>query len=370
MNILFIAPFSLPHTGNSLPIKVMYDHLIAKHDVSVINLSKGSYSSGGFALRKVYQTLCILFNVWKQSRNKDIIYLTIAESFGGNMRDLLIYIICRKKLDNVIIHMLGGAMMRSIIEKRRGFQFKLNKYFISRLAGVIVEGKMQADFFSIVTQSNKIHIVPNFAEEYLFASEEMIEEKFSSTKPVKILFLSNLLHGKGYMELAQAFLSLNEDLRKQFEIDFAGGFETEKDQNDFLKIIQDDDRITYRGHVIGETKRSLYFNAHVFCLPTYYPYEGQPFCILEAYAAGNVVVTTAHSGIPHIFNSDNGYEVEKGSVESLQNTMVKILEQRKLLKNIALHNLREAQQKYSVERYKSDIKKALNSHACIEINLS
>ena len=64
----------------------------------------------------------------------------------------------------------------------------------------------------------------------------------------------------------------------------------------------------------GTQKKDLYSNAHIFCLPTYYPWEGQPFCILEAYAAGCVVITTNHSGISQVFKDGiNGIEVEKKS---------------------------------------------------------
>lgn len=54
-------------------------------------------------------------------------------------------------------------------------------------------------------------------------------------------------------------------------------------------------------------KLDLFVESHVFVLPTYYLFEGQPIGIIEAYAAGCVVVTTRHSNICDIFSgSING----------------------------------------------------------------
>jgi glycosyltransferase involved in cell wall biosynthesis len=53
--------------------------------------------------------------------------------------------------------------------------------------------------------------------------------------------------------------------------------------------------------VDGPGKKNLFSEAHIFCLPTYYPYEGQPIAILEAFASGCVVITTNHSGISDFF---------------------------------------------------------------------
>lgn len=354
MKIIFIAPFSPPHTGNSLPIKVMYDELIKTNDVDVINLSKNSYASGNFSMSKVTQTLNIMKQVWQKRKNNDIIYITVAESFAGNMRDILFYLICRKSLNKIIIHMLGGAGMKLIIEKGKGIQFKLNQYFISRLGSVVVEGEPQADFFAQVIDRSKIHVIPNFAEDFLFTDSQAIHQNFMNKMPVKILFLSNLLYGKGHNELVEAYLSLNEMEKNKITLEFAGGFESNAHKNEFLEKIKGQSNITYHGHVNGEQKKALYTNAHIFCLPTYYPWEGQPFCILEAYAAGCVVITTNHSGISQVFKDGvNGIEVVKKSVPSLQKVLENIVKHNDNLESIAQANLAIAKSKYSTTIYKS-----------------
>ena len=113
-------------------------------------------------------------------------------------------------------------------------------------------------------------------------------------------------------------------------------------------------------------RRSLFAAAHVFCLPTYYPYEGQPLSILEAYASGCVVVTTNHSGIRDVFKpEENGYEVEKKSAESIAQVLTKIAAAPAMLMmcGIAEHNNSIARADYSQGRFESRMQAVIRTLA-------
>ena len=349
-----------PFIGNSLNVKVFVDELIKNnHNVEIIDLSKKSFSSGA-SIGRVFQILKILIQVFKKRKNKDIIYLTVAESFAGNIRDIFIYIICFSNLKRTIIHMLGGARMNSILDPNNGLQFKINKFFLSKLSTIVVEGQSQFNTFLNVAQKEKINIIPNFAEDFLFINESKIYEKFKEMSPLKILFLSNMLYGKGYLELIDAYKSLPSIKRNQISLDFAGGFDSKKEKNCFLEKIINEKQVTYHGSVKGENKKQLYHEAHIFCLPTYYPYEGQPFSIVEAMAAGDVIITTNHSGIGYIFkNGINGVEVKKKSVSSLTQSLESILSNTNQLLTFALTNRKEANEKYTQENYLNKIMKVI-----------
>lgn len=347
MKIIFIAPLPPPITGNSLAAKVFFDELEKSHKVEVINLNKDSFKSGISSFGRIITILRILIKVWHDKNDADIIYFTISESLAGNIKDLLIYLICFKKLKQMIIHMLGGAGMKSILEKR-GIQYRLNKFFVSRLGGIIVEGQVQADTFSELLPHEKIHVVNNFAEDFLFVSEEEITEKFTNMYPLKILFLSNLLYGKGHNELVDAYLGLTDVMKEKVKIIFVGGFEADKHKKEFFKRIDGHKGLFYYGKFVsGNEKKALYCESHIFCLPTYYPYEGQPISILEAYATGCVVITTKHSGIPNVFcHGVNGFEVEKKSANSIKMVIEQIIQKHEDLLPMALANRNIAYAKY------------------------
>lgn len=353
MNVLIIAPLPPPLTGNSLPIKFLHDDLIKqKNNVTTINLNKKKYVNGLFSLDRIGEIISILVKVWRNKNDKDLIYLTVAESFLGNLRDIFIYIICFNKLDKIIIHMLGGAAMKDILTPSNKLQFKINKFFKSRLGGVIVEGQAQADSFVNVIDNKKIHINPNFAEDFLFTTEAQVHQNFSNLDTLRIIFLSNHLEGKGHIELVEGYGAVSPELQKKIKIDFVGNFPSEIEQNIFKDKIQPFTNIKYHGPLSGQAKKDIYTQAHVFCMPTYYPYEGQPFCILEAYATGCMVVTTNHSGIGQVFkNNKNGYEVEKKSISSVSSTLEKMANNKENLVHFALNNLREAEQVYNSREY-------------------
>lgn len=361
MNVVFIAPTPPPINGNSLGAKVFLDELKKDNTIHVISLSKPSLKSGIGSWARIKQIVRIVFSVYKAQKNADLIYLTLAESRAGNIRDLLVYLVCFAKNRNMVIHMLGGAGMKKILS-RHGFMFMVNKFFISRLGAVVVEGWPQAQTFEKVISKRKIHIIPNFAEEFLFASDDEVLARYKSTSPLKILFLSNLLFGKGHYELLNGYMQLPEEIKQNVNLTFVGGFESEGEKQKFLSKIKNVEGIVYYGAFIsGNEKRAMYLDSHIFCLPTYYPYEGQPISIIESYATGCVAMVTMHSGIPQIFeDGKNGYVVQRQSIDSITKTITEIWKNREDLKTIGIYNNKIAKQKYRIDKYNSALMKLAN----------
>lgn len=360
MRLLLIGPLPPPMTGNALPVKVLYDSLKDEIDIDIINLSKKKHKSGITSLARIFEIFRSLRLTILKQRKNDVVYLSIAESFAGNLRDLAIYWICRKRLKTVVLHMLGGAGMANILRRTSSFQYKINRYFLSRVGGIVVEGRPQFNMFSKVASPERIHIVPNFAEDFLFTNEETIAAKFHNPDPLQILFLSNMLPGKGHVELLEAFLSLDEDVKKNVRLTFAGKPVSEKNENWLKRKIMNITNIRYLGPVYGEDKRKLFTDSHIFCLPTYYAYEGQPFSIIEAYATGCAVITTDHSGIRFIFRDQmNGYFVEKQSVGALARLLARVVAEKGNLCSIALNNLKQSKELYTSKQYIQKMKEII-----------
>lgn len=363
INILFIAPLPPPIDGQSKASKAVYDILVNRNNkIFTIDLRKKKLKNPFVPIIRIWEIISVLFRVSINKKKKDIIYVSLAESFFGNLRDLCIYLICYKQNKKIFIHMLGGAGMKTILEKDDYFS-KLNKFFLKRIGGVIVEGPLNYEMYSKIISTEKIHIVPNFAEEFLIVSDEEINNKFNDLDLLKIVYLSNLLPGKGYNELADAYISLNGNLRKHIEITFVGGFESTKSENDFLLKIKEYNNIKYIGKFIdGVNKRKLFCESHIFCLPTYYPFEGQPISILEAYATGCAVITTYHSGIPFIFSDKvNGLVVEGKSVSNLKSTIEVMFENKESLKQFAFNNRDQVISKFRMASFQDSIIKLFNS---------
>lgn len=363
MKVLLITPLPEPVNGQSKASKMVLDSLQSDDVIATVNLSKQSLKNGFNSLGRLREIFKVCINVWKNRKGNDLIYLSIAESLAGNLRDLVIYLICFSSRDKIIIHMLGGVGMTKILNGNGPLSY-LNRYIISKIGGVIVEGEHNFITFSKVTSEEKIYIIPNFADEFLFVNDEEISKKFNNKEPIQILYLSNLIPGKGYDELASAYIELSEEYKAHIFVNFVGGFESLQSEKDFLSKIETHKGLNYLGKFIdGPKKRELYCKSHVFCLPTYYPFEGQPISILEAYATGCAVITSNHSGIPFVFSDGvNGFAVEKKSVTSLVSAIEKVVNYKDKLVDIAFNNRNEALKKYRTSIYQDKIREVFKSY--------
>jgi len=350
MKILFIAPLPPPITGHSLASYVLLKELNKCSEVEVINFNKGSLKQGINSFRRIFQVLLVLYKVYKKKDSTDIIYLTISQSIAGNLKDILTYLICFRNLNKMVIHLHGGGIKNQVFDKY-SILFLINKFFLKRVGGCIVLGKSLINIFYNMIDEEKIHTISGFVSNDLSLSEDRIKMKFNKTNPIRILFLSSLIYGKGHWELLKAYKSLDIKLRERVRIDFAGGFDSNDNKKNFLANFNNDSGLFYHGVIDNDQKQELFSKAHFFCLPTYYPYEGQPMAILEAYAFGCVVITTNHAGINDIFvNGINGFQVDKNSYESLAKVIeIIIVETPEKIVNIALMNSMIAKDQYREE---------------------
>lgn len=359
MKALFIAPIPPPINGQSLASKVFLDELETSTEVYVVDLSRTI--TGGVVnsilrllkLIKIYLDICIC-----RPASYQAIYFTISESLQGNVKDMVIYLLCYRQLDRMTVHLHGGANMQRLMNST--FLSFLNNFFLRKVKNIIVLGETQHEIFQDPEVKKKLKIIPNFSEDYLFMKDELIFQKHQAGSKINLLYLSNLVPSKGYMELLEAYYGLPASVRKNYVVHFAGEFSNGAAKEAFFRKAGGDQSVVYHGVVKGEEKRKLFHSSQVFCLPTYFPFEGQPISILEAYASGCVVITTNHSGIKDIFTDGvNGYQVEKRSVDSLKVAMIAVFQDKELLHDIAVNNKKLAQEKFTVKAFTFALKDAM-----------
>jgi glycosyltransferase involved in cell wall biosynthesis len=320
----------------------------------VVNLSKASFGGGVTSAGRIAEVGTILGQVMRSVGSVDVVYFTISESVAGNLKDLLIYALCWRHLPRMVIHLHGGSI-RSHIFDRHPVLRQLNAFFLRRIGTVIVLGATHLRVFEGLVPHERQHIVANFAQDYLFTDAEAIAQKFAATDVLHLLFLGNLIEGKGHGDLLAGYLLLPPEQQARVRLHFAGAFDSAEESAAFSATIARYPGITYHGVVGGTAKQALLAMAHLLVLPTSLS-EGQPISILEAYAAGCVVMTTASGGIPDIFTDGvHGFGIRPNAPESVRDAIGKALHADRELGDIARRNWEEASVTYRTGAYSARV---------------
>ncbi|WP_300386577.1 glycosyltransferase family 4 protein [Clostridium sp.] len=343
MKILMIGPFPGQISGMTIANQMISEGLIENgHDLEIIvtnetkeNKTKnfgGLNKQGKFNLYKMLWSLKpILKGCYKVLFNKfDVVYITPAQSFIGFMK--YTFFIKASKLSKTpcYLHFHGGyvrQMYDSISEKKQ----KIVHKYLNMSSGIIVLGNSLIKMFSEIIPEDKVFVCENGVQkEFILSEDEFIskQNRIKSSNTINILYLSNLMKTKGIIELLDACIYMKQN-SIDFKLDLAGAIEAEIDSKVEEKIKELDRFVKYHGLVKGEEKRKLLIESDIFCLPTYYPNEGQPISILEAMITGNAIVTTYQGGIMDVFEDKiNGCvcEAESNSiVDSIIDTKKDIL---------------------------------------------
>ena len=307
--ICFLAQFPPPIHGLSKAVETLYNSTALKNEfeTDAINLTCNKK---------------FIKNVFRLIRDKsDLYYFTISQTRGGNIRDLLILWIIRMKRKKCVVHLHGGYY-RVLVDNVLGpVQRKANYKAISIIDLAIVLGQSFKHIFEGMLPDEKIVAVPNCADDEVVISNEEFARKIKEgkTRSIKrILYLSNMIETKGYraaLQLAKAEKQwVEEGKSPRFHFEFAGAFFDSQEQRYFEQYIAEnslDSVLTYYGVVSGKDKRNLLKQADWLVLPTRYPREGQPICILEGMANGLAIISTDYAGIPDLVkDGENGILIQ------------------------------------------------------------
>ena len=304
--ICFIAQFPPPMHGLSKAVETLYNsELVDDFEFEKVDITDN---------KRIVQNLAAI----KRS-TADLFYFTIAQTKGGNLRDLAIF----RAIGNrpCLIHLHGGYY-RTLVDSLSAWQQKANYKAVGMLSGAIVLGPSLKWIFEGMIPDEKIFTVPNCVDDEYLMSDEEFEEKIRTLPERKVkhvLYLSNFIWSKGYPEMLEmAKLEKERGGDRLFHFDFAGKFFEKSEEDFFWGYIREnglEDYVTYHGIVGGDKKRELLKLCDIFCLLTTYPNEGQPISILEAMGNGMVIVTTDHAGIPdQVADTVNGIVVSKDKI--------------------------------------------------------
>jgi len=352
-NILLIGSLTKHEThGVSLGFESLADGFKnISSNVKVID-TKGSRDSkkiGSFVFGQTIVSLKVVLLAWCAIPLRQSIYMTISLSRLGFFRDMLIILVARLMRKRIILHLKGGGYNNFFSQQPNYFQ-NIIAFTLSLSTHIIVLGDLLREQFDFVPSiKDKLKVIPNGLTKDIYVTTDT-KELPSNDQPIKILYLSNLIPSKGYLTLLESCIKLEKEGNIEFICDYCGGFiQTVVDGNhldakerltEFKNLIKSNnliEKVFYHGTVTGRIKEKMLSQAHIFVLPTCFPWEGQPLSIIEALAFSTPIISTPYRSIPEqVLDGYNGYLIPPNDPEALVQAIKKLVENSDRYKHMSI----------------------------------
>ena len=230
-----------------------------------------------------------------------VVWHSISPMPLGHFRDLMVIISALRPQQKTYAVIHWGNFDRLFRSPITRFTARM---VVRQMSGFVFLDEGLSEKCAAWIPTEKRFTISNTIDAATRCTETEILEKQSKRihrKSLRILFLSNMIPAKGYLDVLQAIRLLNAEGHNLIA-DFIGRWQSDEERSGFLDYVQKhglQNVVTAHGGIQDRTKvKQFHLNADVFILPTYYPTEAQPLSILEAINAGTPVITTHHAGIP------------------------------------------------------------------------
>ena len=218
-------------------------------------------------------------------------------------------------------------------EKKQNVKIFFPEYFVSKE----LEEYRLADQINVPSNFSK-KTFPLNLQEKLFVNSYGVDVKlFCQKKNIKkkfiVLYVGGLSIQKGSHYLLKAMSQL---INNGNSIEFWHVGSIDKQMNIFIKKYKNLS-IIFFGHKSFSSLPKYYSKSSVFCIPSIH--DGLALVIPQALACGLPVICTKNSGgSEFVKNGVNGFLVKPYSATSIQNKILKLYNDRKLLKKMSMNS--------------------------------
>ncbi len=226
----------------------------------------------------------------------------------------------------------GWAFTEGVAERKRKI-YKIIERIVANFSDKIIcvsEYDKQLALKTMPEQAQKLILVHNGIRDIKNINRK--EEKL----PVRFVMVARFMEPKDQESLLKALFHISQD-NIEFLMTFVGDGEKLKLAKQMARELKLDKYVRFLG-TRNDVKQILYEN-DIFLLIS--RWEGFPISVLEALRAGMPVVASNVGGIPEIVvNNYNGFLVERDDLNSLVDSLKKLVQNRKLITKMG-HNGRE-----------------------------
>lgn len=358
-NILALVQLPPPVHGASVMNKIVVEsravNSVACLDVFAIQLAQSVEDLNKGGVLKLFRFLRLFFRLFFQCLCKRYkgAYVTICPTGGGFLKDSALVLILKIFRIRILYHFHGKGV--GIYSKKKIFDLLYRFCFRGQYL-ILLSPSLYQDVDQYFDRDN-VFFVPNGID--LLPVED--QPTFDGGRLPKLLYLSNMVRGKGVFVLLGAIKNLY-DQGCFFEVDFAGDWFGDGEKEEFeVKMASFPQRyrdlIKYHGPVYGEQKEALFINANVFCMPSFI--DTFPLVILEAMAYGKAIISTYEGAIPDILtHEETGLLCKQKSVSELAHAIKRLMENESERVRLSQNARNCFAQKFTLQRFEHNMKTA------------
>jgi glycosyltransferase involved in cell wall biosynthesis len=294
-------------------------------DVRVLD-TRGHRPSPWSSWTRLLSCCCTL--IWLAVRGEaDVLHVNVS-SHGSALRKGVIVRTCRMLRLPVVLHLHASSFPEFFDRLPRWAQRWVRRTF-TQAAVVVVLGGSWEDY---------AHRVLGVPQERLVVLANATPGAARPAAPrhpgeaLHLVFLGRLGSRKGLPELLTALADPRlADRAWRATVAGDGDVDGYRERAAELGL---EHRITFPGWVGSEVVGQLLHTAHVLVLPSHA--EGLPMSVVEAFATGVPVVTTAVGGLEEtVIHGQNGLVVAPGDAEGLADALVRLLDDEPLRSRLA-----------------------------------
>ncbi len=367
--IIFLLPLPPPFAG---PETIAYelinsDTIKQQNDIIVINssLKNSNKDKGKFNLLGLKRFFCIVFQLLKNFRKSDTVFMYFSSSKVGFFKDSIYIILCWL-FGKRCIAQYHGANFHNFYKSQNNIYKNYIKFSLGKLNKLLVLGNNIKPVFDNI-YSGKILVLYNGLD----IKKYSVVKYEKNNKPFTVFFMGHLIYSKGFHLIIKAYKELYNKYGNKISFKFAGeniGFQ--KETKEFLNgnwkqnFIINGEKINdgiqnfinntknfnaeYLGIISDNNKLKVLNKIDVLVLPSFT--EGLSMSVLEAMSVGKPVIVTPVGAMPEVVkNGENGFVTPVGNAEELKKKIELLYKDKKLFNRISENNIQYVKNNFDIE---------------------
>jgi glycosyltransferase involved in cell wall biosynthesis len=338
MQVLLVGQTPPPYNGMASATVPLLE--LSGVRVSLLDLgdARPLATSGRWSISNVVDASRATFQLLKHRPwRSDLAHVPIAQNTPGVLRDALLLLVLRMSRVPFVVHLNGGYFDQWYRGASAPMRWVARATIGHAARGLVLSSGL-VHCLECVLPPSRISVCENGTAPQ---GEPRLPTRAHS---LSVLHIGALTPEKGTLELIRAVDSL-QDVR----LVLAG-----EPWPEVQAAVGRSETITLTGPVAGAAKATLFAQADVVCLPTRYPFEGQPLALLEAMSVGLPVVTTRRAAIEDSVG-DAGLYVPEGDVAAIAEALSTLRDDPDLRAELGARGRVRYEERFTAEAYQDRI---------------